>query len=175
LLEFHKFGASQDNYNMKKNLLLLIFGLFSMLGYSQYDGKNELKVNFMYLLLGLPEISYERTLKPNTSIGISAAFSSEKNNELEIRWAITPYYRRYFWEGKDGVFFIEGNTILTNQRITEYYGDLGYTTDFGFGVALGGKMWHRNGYFVEPYLGAGVLLIGGEIYPRFGLSLGKRF
>ena len=56
-----------------------------MLGYSQYDGKNELKVNFMYLLLGLPEISYERTLKPNTSIGISAAFSSEKNNELEIR------------------------------------------------------------------------------------------
>lgn len=158
---------------MTKTLLSLLFGLCSLFGYSQSDGKNELKVNFAYLVAGLPEISYERLLKPNTSMGISVAFPLVKYPETDFRWAVTPYYRMYFGKRK-AVFFTEGHAILGNQNITADY-DVEYQTQFGVGVAVGAKLWNKNGYFAEAHLGGGVFIESGDNYPRFGLLLGKRF
>lgn len=173
-----------------KKALLLVFLLCSFITYSQVERKNEIKANLPYFIAGIPEISYERILDQNSGIGISLAIQIDET--WEVPFIITPYYRMYFGGEKTKTkatgFFIEADAVVAKQLISHYddnYGYTGYesyTTNFGFGAAVGVKFLNKNGYIGEVF--GGVSRVFGvdsyntdatEILPRVGINIGKRF
>ncbi len=193
---------------MKKLLLIGFLLTCSLLGYTQkpdtskttiqknaeaigQGGNNELKINLLYTILGIPEISYERLLVDNMGVGASVLIGID--NSTGNSFAFIPYYRIYFGAKKASGFFIEGNTgiITTSEYYDSYYSNGGFypitsnviinKTYFGLGAAAGAKFLTRNGFIGEVYLGAGRLLgnknnyANDQVYPRVGFTLGKRF
>jgi hypothetical protein len=186
---------------MKKLLLSITLFIFSTCAYAQKDslaksveiqsaaighsGNNEIKVNLFYLVLGLPEISYERLITDNMGVGLSATVAVEDNQDM--RYAFLASYRLYFGNKKANGFFIEGNMgVITEENSTYYYvpetnGFYQATKSndayFGMGAAAGAKFLTRNGFLGEAYVGAGRLLgdNNSEVYPRLGITIGKRF
>jgi len=150
---------------------------------------NELRINLLMSIIGLPELTYERYVADNMGVGLSVAVSLDKMENMSTRSIISPYYRLYFGNKKASGFFIEGNMALVRQKELDYnyYYDNGVTyqselytrltTNFGFGGAIGVKLLARNGFVGEVYLGGGRLFGESiaEAYPRIGVSLGKRF
>jgi len=152
--------------------------------------KNELRINLLMSILGLPELNYERYISDNMGVGLAVAFSVEKSSSMSIRSMFTPFYRLYFGNKKASGFFIEGNMAVVgqNQINSNYSYDQNgnvyqtivttrSTTNFGFGAAIGAKFLARNGFVGEVFVGGGRLL-GESIdqaYPRVGICLGKRF
>ena len=152
-------------------------------------GNNELRINLLMSIIGLPELTYERYIADNMGVGLSVAVSLDKMENMSTRSIILPYYRLYFGSKKASGFFIEGNMAVVRQKELDYnyYYDNGVTyqselhtrltTNFGFGGAIGVKLLARNGFVGEVYLGGGRLFGESiaEAYPRIGVSLGKRF
>ena len=186
---------------MKKLLLLITFIIATKCTYAQKDslskavearsaaightGNNEIKVNILYLVLGLPEISYERLIADNMGVGVSAMVSLL--DDQDVRYALVANYRLYFGNKKANGFFIEGNMGIVGEEHGTYYlvpenngyYELTKSTQayFGLGAAAGVKFLTRNGLLGEAYLGGGRLLGNGisEFYPRIGVTIGKRF
>ena len=146
-------------------------------------GNNEIRLNMLTAIIGYPEINYERFLADNMGIGIAGAFSLVPREKLDIRSYVMPYYRLYFGDKKASGFFIEGNIAIYSQESEVGYDpnrqDYIYekSTNGGFGAAVGGKFLTRNGFVGEVYGGVGRLFGNAptEIYPRYGISIGKRF
>lgn len=179
---------------MKKFIILAFIGFFSF-AFTQTSeevaqssaplnqmGNNEVKVNILYSALGIPEITYERLLNDNSAVGLSVGFSVEKPEDMAYRYGITPYYRMYFGFKKASGFFIEANGILLGHSYDEYDGtgaSLSSETQsqFGLGAGVGAKFLSRNGLIGEVYGGLGRVFGDNSLgaYPRFGISLGKRF
>ena len=144
---------------------------------------NELRINLLMSIIGLPELDYERYIADNMGVGLAVAFSLDTPENMSIRSIILPYYRLYFGNKKANGFFIEGNMAIVGQNEMSYNYSLDGTTyshtstNFGFGFAAGEKFLTRNGFIGEVYLGLGRLFgqsING-VYPRVGVCLGKRF
>jgi len=146
--------------------------------------KNELKINLLYGVLGIAEITYERVVGDNQAVGASVVVGFD--DDINYNFSFLPYYRMYFGKKPAAGFFIEGNAGLLNYQDGSYYynGDAGYfdLTDenkmsFGAGVAVGGKFLNKNGLFGEVYTGVGRLFASRyeDVYPRAGITLGKRF
>ncbi|MET3113488.1 hypothetical protein AAKU52_001213 [Pedobacter sp. CG_S7] len=148
-----------------------------------HNGNNEIKLNLLYMVLGMPEVSYERLIDDNMGVGISAMVSLI--DDPDLRFSVIADYRLYFGNKKANGFFIEGNMGLVSQRYySYYYNDNGYSNldmvdkvQLGLGAACGAKFLARNGLFGEAYVGAGRLLgnDGDQYYPRVGITIGKRF
>ena len=152
--------------------------------------QNELRINLMMAILGLPELNYERYISDNMGVGLAVAISVEKASTMSLRSMFTPFYRLYFGNKKASGFFIEGNMAVVGQNQTSsnyVYDQNGITyqtivttrstTNFGFGAAVGAKFLARNGFVGEVFVGGGRLL-GESIdqaYPSVGICLGKRF
>lgn len=163
--------------------LLLIWSLsWSQTKQDGLAGSSELKINGLTTVIGYLEISYDRLLNDESSIGLSAGFSYD--DSVDYKFAIVPYYRFFFSEERAAGFFIEANSAIfseqsdlisnTGRPITN--SDLG----FGMGLAIGHKfVTNKNGYVGEIFAGAGRNFISSdiaaEVYPRFGISIGKRF
>lgn len=191
---------------MKKTILILAILAVSLLGFAQKTHKvmgwkitkdvplNELKVNLPLLIFGThPEISYERILASDISIGASLGVSLNKEN-YPYQFMFTPHFRWFFGGSsksmeKSGTgFFIEANGA-TYSRVVETYPNPGGTNVYdnqksifgaGLGVALGWKYLSKNNWVGEIYGGAGRNFLkndyeGAEAYPRVGISIGKRF
>lgn len=184
---------------MKKTLLFLFLFNLSFYGFSQEaeetitstqedilpTGKNELKLNALYLLLGFPELSYERVLDEESALGISVAFSLEE--VFDINFMAIPYYRVYFGNKPAAGFFVEGNGALYSVDYHNhvyhdgYYYDESTSNKFGagLGLAVGAKFMSKSRWIFEVFGGAGRNFINAEeigaVYPRFGLTVGKRF
>jgi len=144
-------------------------------------------------LLAIPEITYERLLEDNMGVGLSVAIgiTNEHIFGSRLNYIITPHYRLYFGNKKANGFFIEGNAGITGHRerdyssllYTSYPPDFDYSrleknfTSFGLGAAAGAKFLTRNGFLGEAYLGVGRVFGSNSLdaYPRFGLTIGKRF
>ena len=193
---------------MKKVLFIGLLLASTLMGYGQktdslknsiqknaeaigHGGKNELKINLLFTVLGMPEISYERLLADNMGIGASILIGLDK--EIDYKFAFIPHYRVYFGSKKASGFFIEGNAGITIvENYYYYYGAISYPpnytpdpvktskTYFGLGAAAGAKFLTRNGFLGEAYLGVGRTFgdrssadLGG--YPRIGITIGKRF
>jgi len=130
---------------------------------------NELRINLLMSIIGLPELTYERYVADNMGVGLSVAVSLDKMENMSTRSIISPNYRHYFGNKKASGFFIEGNMALVRQKELDYnyYYDNGVTyqselytrltTNFGFGGAIGVKLLARNGFVGEVYLGGGRL------------------
>ncbi len=138
-----------------------------------YPGDNELKINAAYLLAGFAEITYERMLRDDSAIGISAGFALDNN--IDYRFAAIPYYRLYFGKKRAAGFFVEGNANFFSERNFESDTEFGA----GLGLAIGGKFINAIGWVAELFLGLGRNLVNNdnisEAYPRVGILVGKRF
>jgi len=137
----------------------------------------------LYGVLGIAEVTYERVLGENQSVGASVALSF--TGDTDYMSSVLPYYRMYFGKKPSAGFFIEGNAgLLSYREFYYFYTDANgfldardeYKTSFGAGLAVGGKFLNKNGLFGEVYTGVGRLFSGtDEVFPRLGISLGKRF
>lgn len=145
--------------------------------------RNEVKLNVGYLLGGYPEISYERILTHESSVGLSAGVNIEEN---VYKISFIPYYRIYFGKKPATGFFMESNLALFSQAGREYDNNRAFPIQtytnflgFGAGIGLGGKLITKNGFIVELLGGLGRNFVNIDainyVYPRFGISIGKRF
>ena len=151
---------------------------------------NEIKLNILYLLVGSPELTYERILGDRNAVGISAFARVTELIKSDFSFQIAPYFRRYFGSRKASGFFLEGSTSITGYDNISSRGNFinepspgqGFQlypekeTFIGVGAALGAKFLTRKGFTGEIYLGASKSLSDVvDFFPRAGLTLGKRF
>lgn len=160
--------------------MLIIVLLISVNMYSQeipegISGKNEVKVNGLYMILGFPEISYERIINNESSLGFSVGFSVD--TKIDYNFAVTPYYRFYFGKKRAAGMFLESSFSVFSAEA-----DMGKRENllgFGLGIAIGAKYLTKNGWVGEFILGAGRNVTNNEslddAYPRIGITIGKRF
>lgn len=166
-----------------RNLILCFILVISINLYAQEETpdsilNNEIKFNAGYLLAGYPELAYERIINHESAVGISVGFNASL--DIPSVFSLLPYYRVYFGEKRAAGFFIEGNGILFAED-KYYYADDEHTnyTGLGLGIAVGGKFITSRGWIGEIYGGAGRNFINTDkiinAYPRFGVTIGKRF
>lgn len=151
--------------------------------------KNEIKLNLLNSVLGLPEVSFERLLQSNMSVGFTMGVGIGNGNDdfSQYRFLAIPYYRVYFGDTNGAGFFIEGNMGLGNVRQNDsFYDQLSNQIkenketrfNFGLGAAIGKKYLTKNNYLGEIFGGVGRFFgnnTTADVYPRIGISLGKRF
>ena len=185
---------------MKKQMLLIAVLLVSLASFSQQTHRvmgwkvsqdlpqNELKLNLGTTIFGsFPEITYERMLNSDISLGASLGFALDE--ELyPLDFAFTPYVRWFFGGSAENLqkygagFFIEANAALFSKDTEEtdfqngsYVSFTENTAGAGLGVAMGWKYLTRNNWVGELYFGAGRNFANDGAYPRLGITIGKRF
>ena len=157
------------------------------------DKKHELKLNmFNLVMFKTLDVSYEYILDSESSIGTSVLFnlrSNESNEDIYYRekFALTPYYRRYFSKAKHGYgFFVEAFAMYNVQADYNYFfEENGFSDDtssnFAIGFSVGGKFITKKGFAFDLYGGLGRNFISSDddvatdVVPRLGVSLGYRF
>lgn len=172
-----------------KNLILIVFFLLTTFIFSQEKKvikTNELKIDvFDLAVFTAIDIGYEKLYKKEMSYGISMFINFQPEETYYEKFAITPFYRFYFFNnqigGNNGYYFeifskfasginIENNFIsLENEK---YF-------DINIGGAIGRKWISQNGIILESYFGFGRNLGFDKNSPEFafrgGVSLGYRF
>lgn len=170
-----------------KKLLLVLLLTCTVVTFAQTDEKfpqdvnkkHEIKLNALTLIAGKwIDVSYERLINEESSYGLSATYNTN-TDESSLKYAITPYYRRYFSGKYARGFFVEGFGALFSATDRYIFGNNeDFETGFALGVSVGGKFVSKKGFSTELLLGVGRNLIkdsGYEGFPRIGISLGYRF
>ncbi|MNK33178.1 hypothetical protein D3C87_516560 [compost metagenome] len=186
---------------MKKILLTVLILCFVSLANAQIskdttninsktNGDHELKFNLAYAVAGLLELNYENIIKDDMSIGVAALVGLEK--DTKYKFGLMPNFRIYFGSKKANGFFVEGNMAFVISSEYKYdinytYSDISYSytsyeratnyMNFGMGIAAGGKFLTKSGFVGEIYGGVGRLFGDSnvDVYPRAGITIGKRF
>ena len=166
---------------MKKFFLVI-----TILTVSFTQAQQEIKLDiFDALALKTVEISYERYLNDQSSVGVSGFLNFEKNS-ADFRYnekrAITPYFRHYFTTDSNWNFFGEGffSFNFGEKEVEMTGGPNTYEdyTDGALGVAIGTKYVSAQGLTIDIYGGAGRNLFSDNspvIVPRVGVNVGWRF
>ncbi len=156
---------------------------------TKYFGKNEIKINALYFVLGAAELQYERILNDESSAGARTfiAFTNDEAFETQ-RFYLDGYYRFFFGEKPAAGFFIEGLASYNTYKDISYNfsSQLGSSTTikdingFGLGIQVGGKFITRNGIIFEINGGVGRNIISSyenvdRIFGRFAITTGYRF
>lgn len=190
---------------MRKTIILITLSFFYLNGFSQNDKKevkdftkNEIKLNALYLILGALDVTYERAINDESSIGSSITFLlDKKEGDINTAFALSPYYRFYFGKKPVAGFFMEGFSLYqkVNRQSTYYIYDptLGYSTRtnydekvsaFALGIGLGGKWYTKRNVMFEINAGIGRNLSISSNVPqtdyskitgKFGVTVGYRF
>ncbi len=155
---------------------------------SLYEKQNEVKLNGIMLLVGAFEVSYERNLNKESSVGISFFTPYDTENlDSDLNYYISPYYRVFFGKKYAAGFFIEGFGMLNSidREITSNINGNFITneetvTDFALGFGLGGKWVTKSGFVFELSGGIGRNLFKNDydetsLVGKFGFNLGYRF
>ena len=174
---------------MKKIFLALFLATITF-GHSQETQKvdfkrNEIKGNALFLVAGALEVTYEQLLNEESGVGVSLFVPYE--NEIDVNFSLTPYYRFYFGKKPAAGFFVEGfgmlnsydDSIYTEANNYSSYDDV-TRTDFALGFGLGAKWVTKKGFIFEINGGVGRNLFNSsdtdfEIVGRGGITLGYRF
>jgi len=166
---------------MKK--LLIIIAVFTA---SFTQAQQEIKLDiFDALALKTIEVTYERYLDEQSSIGVSGLVNFEKNS-ADFRYnekrSITPFFRHYFTADSNWNFFGEGffsfnfgEKKIEMNGAPSIYEDY---TDGALGIAVGTKYISERGMTIDIYGGLGRNLFTEKspiIVPRVGLNVGWRF
>ena len=192
---------------MRKLFFLVIF-MMSVSIYSQDNNDtkqrhHEIKANaFNLIVFKSIDFSYEYLIDSESSIGMSALFNLQDNEDKNFedgpyyneKFALTPFYRRYFSSKYAWGFFLEAFAMYNLQEDyfgNDYYnletGDYYYdyseesSSNFAFGMSIGGKFVSSKGFAFEFFGGIGRNLITSndnvatELVPRLGVNLGFRF
>ena len=156
--------------------------------------KNEFRLNVLpgILVSGNIEFSYEYVISKHSGVGGSITIRLADNGVSDVRFAVTPYYRQYFFNKKDyGAkgFFVEGFVNLTSLETDESFFEelLNINQEeevtrfsFGLGTSIGYKWVTQNGFTFEISGGGGRRFgdfdgFFDELLLRGGLSVGYRF
>lgn len=179
---------------MKKLLLIALFG-FPLFSFGQNlsqpkMGKDEFKINTLFLIAGAFDVGYERVLNEESAIGVTVFVPI--TDEINTKFMLTPYYRYYFGQKPATGFYLEGFGSLNNvddeiydyssSSSMYYYKEIN-VTDFAFGLGLGGKWISKRGVTFEINAGLGRNLFSEynnedrnyEFIGRGGISVGYRF
>jgi len=179
---------------MKKNFLLLIIlcAFYSANAQNEtdpYQKNNEIKLNAIAPLWQSFQVTYERHLNHNSSLGLSfyKVFDNTKNEE-DLNYWISPYYRRYFGKKYASGWFVEGFGMLTSIDGKKIYSSEDHSIyienpdviDFALGAGGGWKWVSKSGFLFEANAGCGSLLFNAKktdhnIVTKFSLSAGYRF
>jgi hypothetical protein len=165
---------------MKKILFSLLL-LSSSLTFAQQEVKLDVADA---LVIRSIEISYERIINEESSIGISALFNLAEQ-DVDFRYnenvMITPYYRHFFTKEYKWNFFGEGflgiNSGKKESEKDSNVFDIEYT-DAALGIAVGTKYVSEGGLTIDIFGGLGRNLFGTDsptLVPRIGLNVGWRF
>jgi hypothetical protein len=173
---------------MKKIIAIACLSLFAF-GYSQDKTdfpKNEIKGNALMLVAGAFEVTYERILNEESGVGISLFVPYD--NDMDVNFSLSPYYRFYFGKKPAAGFFVEGFGMLDSYTQpasdgdwdSNYVGPERNVTDFALGFGLGAKWITQKGFVFEINGGVGRNLFNSsgtdyEIVGRGGITLGYRF
>ncbi len=183
---------------MKKSTLIVMMLLLGGALFAQEQDKtfltkkNEVKLNLpMTIFSSFPEISYERILQEDISVGASFGFSLNNDDSDDLKMQFSPYFRWFFGGSMEsarkyaGGFFIEVNSAVYSYEEEEYDELLiGGTHEpnkesrvgAGLGLGFGWKFVSKNNWCGEILLGAGKDFAHSDNgYPRVGISIGKRF
>ena len=185
---------------MKKLQLISLFVfIFNFSGFSQEITnanktkkleRHELKLNSLYMILGAFEGTYEYSLNDESGVGISLFLPIEKDNNHDINYYFSPYYRLYFGKKYAAGFFIEGFGLLSNSKIygLEYYDsfgnflkkDVNNETNFALGFGMGAKWFTKRGLIGEVNFGLGRNLFkpgdfSDEFIGKISITVGYRF
>jgi len=185
---------------MKKQLLMVAALMISLTAFSQKTHHvagwkisrdipmNEMKLNLGTTIFGsFPEITYERILNSDISVGASLGVALEEDI-YPTHVLFTPYVRWFFGGSSENLqkvgagFFIEANGGLFTRADDELFYENGVygsreetATGAGLGLALGWKYLTRNNWVGEIYFGGGRDFVNDGAYPRMGITIGKRF
>ncbi|VAV86012.1 hypothetical protein MNBD_BACTEROID02-180 [hydrothermal vent metagenome] len=178
---------------MKNYLLttLILLSIFSIQAQNNNDdiqqNYNEVKLNGLYLVLGVIDVTYERTLNEESGVGISLFLPFDEDINADINYYISPYYRFYFGKKYAAGFFLEGFGMLNSiDRVQFQFDNLGNVidisdniTDFALGIGFGGKWVTNKGFIGELNLGVGRNLFNNDTIDDFvgklAITLGYRF
>ena len=185
---------------MKKHALLIIalFVCLSMFSQKTYRAlgwklsrdipQNELKLNLGTTIFGsFPEITYERILNSDISVGASLGVALEEDVYV-ANFLFSPYVRWFFGGNSENLrkygagFFIEANGGIFNTYEDELFYD-GSSSQWkeesvmgvALGLPVGWKYISQNNWVGEVYTGLGRDFINDGAYPRLGITIGKRF
>ena len=161
-------------------LIAMCSGVFAQ-ELSEEFPRNELKITAAYLLAGIIEMSYEHSINEDSSFGISANYDVAGDSNYTTM--ISPYYRLFFSKNHAAGFFFEtSTTFLWEQGYDDSYYVNSYGENvfgWGLGIAVGGKFLTSNNWVFEVVAGLGRNFINtdyiDDLYPRLGISIGKRF
>ena len=175
--------------------LLLICSPFWIQAQDQPSVQNyrqqEIKLNGLNSIFGIPEITYEHMLNRESSVGLSFAYSF--TDRINQNYILTPFYRLFFGKQPASGFFVEGglmiwseeelnffprNPLLTDNRFFSNNNNL--QNSIGGEVAIGWKLIDPEGWHIEFVVGFSRSFINRDFVfdqtiPRIGISVGKRF
>ena len=153
--------------------------------------RNELKLNLgTSVFLAFPEVTYEYILNDDMSVGAAVGFGFDTEDSDGYSFRATPFLRWFFGHSMRhpaAGFFLEANAAMGTKDIYTYNSSMNtYLKDesmftAGLGVAVGWKYLSKNNWVGDLFFGAGRNLIYDKkhhdisIYPRIGISIGKRF
>ncbi|MGV8964507.1 MAG: DUF3575 domain-containing protein [Candidatus Saccharimonadaceae bacterium] len=183
---------------MKKiTAILSIFILTSMFCLKAQDNdvltnRHELKLNLgSSVFLAFPEVSYEYILSEDMSVGAAVGFGFDTQDSDAYSFRATPFLRWFFSRSQQPAtgFFLEANSAVGSQDSYVYKSTSGNTSDWenkstftaGLGLAIGWKYLSKNNWTGELFGGLGRNFVYDKnnedvsLYPRIGVSIGKRF
>ncbi|PCH77019.1 MAG: hypothetical protein COB98_04675 [Flavobacteriaceae bacterium] len=168
---------------MKKYTIIIVLFIGSIV-----QAQQELKLDLLdALALKTVEVSYEKYISNQSSIGLSVLFNLEKKSS-DFRYneerMLSPFFRHYFsrngaWNMFGEVFFglnsgekeLKAETESKEKQYQSY-------TDGALGLAIGSKYISETGFVVDIYGGLGRNLFSDDspvVVPRVGINIGYRF
>jgi len=186
---------------MKKKIVMALLSAVATLGYAQdqdqskpiENRKHELRIDALEaLIFPALDISYEYVISKYSGVGITGWVSLDGGDddiENYQKFAITPYFRQYFFNKKDyGArgFYAEG--LLQFAGGDDFDGiiigidssnESQSWTNFGIGFGLGQKWVSNNGFILDLNIGGGRYIgsndNGPDAFFRGGIGVGYRF
>lgn len=162
--------------------------------------KNEIRVDVLSLATARYNLTYERFLGKNFSVGLSGRFSSNKKvkddfNEGNIntyaKYEVIPFVRYNLSQGSRSFYFAEIFTdinggdfreiVLLNDATNNSYYVIQKSkySDLGIGAAVGYKYYIKDQFGIELLVGSGANLFNKDKSPdvlsRVGLGVSYRF
>ncbi|WP_309642565.1 DUF3575 domain-containing protein [Flavobacterium sp.] len=191
---------------MKKLILLLLLG--SQWIHAQdtipksplLNKRNEVRVDVLGLAYSRLNITYERFLNHNFSVGVSGIYSSNKKNKDDFdegnvnsftKYEVIPFVRYNLSQGARSFYFAEifadangGDfreiVLLTDASNNDYYAiQKSSYSDLGLGAAIGYKYYIKDQFGIEFLVGFGSNMFNKDKSPdilsRVGLGVSYRF
>jgi Protein of unknown function (DUF3575) len=191
---------------MKKLILIFLLGFQFIQAQDTipksvlYQKKNEFRIDVLSMAFSRYNLTYERFLTKNFSVGLSGVFSNNKKTKDDFdqgniksfsKYELIPFVRYNLSQGQRSFYFAEifadingGDfreiVLLTDASNINYYAiQKSNYSDLGLGAAVGYKYYIKDQFGIEVLVGFGSNLFNKDKSPdilsRVGLGVSYRF